>query len=191
MNVRRLEAEAIRDSLLESSGRLLQSMYGPSVPVHLTSFMEGRGRPGHSGSLDGDGRRSLYLNVRRNFLEPMFLAFDMPVPFSTMGRRNISNVPAQALTLMNDPMVVEQARRWAVRLMMIDGQTSPARLDQLYLIAFARRPTEQEARACLEFLHSQKQRQLSGNAHDESAEIRAWSDLCHVIINMKEFTFVE
>ena len=97
MNVRRLEAEAIRDSLLAVSGRLEPSMYGPSVPVHLTSFMEGRGRPGRSGPLDGDGRRSIYLNVRRNFLDPMFLAFDMPVPFSTMGRRNVSNVPAQAL----------------------------------------------------------------------------------------------
>ncbi len=70
MNVRRLEAESIRDSLLAVSGRLEPSMYGPSVPVHLTSFMEGRGRPGHSGPLDGDGRRSLYLTVRRNFLEP-------------------------------------------------------------------------------------------------------------------------
>ena len=74
-------------------------MYGPSVPVHLTAFMDGRGRPGHSGPLDGDGRRSLYLAVRRNFLNPMFLAFDSPVPFSCMGRRNVSNVPAQALIL--------------------------------------------------------------------------------------------
>ena len=92
-----------------------EMMYGPSVPVHLTSFMEGRGRPGQSGPLDGDGRRSFYLNVRRNFLNPMFLAFDTPVPFSTMGRRNVSNVPAQALTLMNDPLVVRQARLWAER----------------------------------------------------------------------------
>ena len=129
MNVRRLEAEAIRDSLLAVSGRLEPSMYGPSVPVHLTSFMEGRGRPGHSGPLDGDGRRSLYLNVRRNFLDPMFLAFDMPVPFSTMGRRNVSNVPAQALTLMNDPMVVGQARLWAKRVIGGPGQSARARLD--------------------------------------------------------------
>ncbi len=90
-------------------------MYGPSVPTYLNRFMDGRGRPGRSGPLDGDGRRSIYLNVRRNFLNPMFLAFDTPVPFSTMGRRNVSNVPAQALTLMNDPLVVAQARLWAER----------------------------------------------------------------------------
>ncbi len=87
MNVRRLEAEAIRDALLSASGRLVSTLYGPSVPVYLSRFMEGRGRPGRSGPLDGDGRRSIYLNVRRNFLNPMFLAFDAPVPFSTMGRR--------------------------------------------------------------------------------------------------------
>ena len=49
MNVRRLEAESIRDSLLAVSGQLEPAMYGPSVPVHLTSYMEGRGRPGQSG----------------------------------------------------------------------------------------------------------------------------------------------
>ncbi len=87
------------------------TMYGPSVPVHLTAFMDGRGRPAPSGPLDGDGRRSIYLAVRRNFLNPMFLAFDAPVPFSCMGRRNASNVPAQALILLNDPLVVQQAER--------------------------------------------------------------------------------
>ena len=92
-------------------------MYGPSVPVHLTTYMEGRGRPGRSGSLDGDGRRSIYLNVRRNFLNPMLLAFDAPVPFSTMGRRNVSNVPAQALCLLNDPLVIGQSRHWAKRVL--------------------------------------------------------------------------
>ena len=93
MNVRRMEAEVIRDTLLSVSGRLEQTMYGPSVSPYLTPFMDGRGRPARSGPLDGDGRRSIYLNVRRNFLNPMFLAFDVPVPFSTMGRRNVSNVP--------------------------------------------------------------------------------------------------
>ena len=107
MNVRRLEAEAIRDSLLAVSGRLEPSMYGPSVPVHLTaSWKAGADLAVRARSMATAGR-SLYLNVRRNFLDPMFLAFDMPVPFSTMGRRNVSNVPAQALTLMNDPLVVE------------------------------------------------------------------------------------
>src|SRR5262249_14703341 len=97
MPIRRLEAEIVRDAILAVSGRLDRRMYGPSVPPHLTPHMAGRGRPASSGPLDGDGRRSIYLQVRRNFLTPMFLAFDYPIPFTTMGKRSVSNVPAQAL----------------------------------------------------------------------------------------------
>src|SRR5262249_31419330 len=116
MRVRRLEGEAIRDALLAVSGRLNRKRYGPSVAVHLNAFQDGGGRPA-SGPLDGDGRRSIYLAVRRNFLSPMLLAFDTPSPFSTVGRRTVSNVPAQSLILMNDPFVHQQARVWARRVL--------------------------------------------------------------------------
>jgi hypothetical protein len=173
-NIRRLEAEAIRDALLSLSGRLSSEMYGPSVPVHLNAFMDGRGRPAHSGPLDGDGRRSLYLGVRRNFLNPMFLAFDAPAPFSCVGRRNTSNVPAQALILLNDPLVIEQARRWAGRIADAPAGGDRERLERCYILAFGRPPTDEEARACLAFV-----------AHS------GWADLCHVLVNMKEFIFID
>ncbi len=173
-NVRRLEAEAIRDALLALSGRLDPAMFGPSVPIHLSDFMEGRGRPRHSGPLDGDGRRSIYLAVRRNFLNPMFLAFDAPVPFSCMGRRNTSNVPAQALILMNDPLVVEQARLWSSRIRESPARGDRERVDRAFRAAFGRPPGEEEIRGCLDFLKSSP-----------------WSDLCHVLLNMKEFLFVD
>ncbi|MFN6103139.1 MAG: DUF1553 domain-containing protein, partial [Planctomycetaceae bacterium] len=108
-HLRRLEGETIRDALLAVSGRLDTRMYGPGVMPHLTPFMIGRGRPGSSGPLDGEGRRSVYLAVRRNFLNPLFQAFDSPVPFTTSGRRSVSNVPAQALAMLNNPLVVQQA----------------------------------------------------------------------------------
>src|SRR5262249_13004659 len=106
MPVRRLEAECIRDAMLAVSGRLDRKQFGPGVLPHLTPCMQGRGRPKESGPLDSDGRRSLYLNVRRNFLTPMLLVFDYPTPFTTIGRRGVSNVPAQALALMNNPFVL-------------------------------------------------------------------------------------
>ena len=96
---RRLQGEAIRDSLLALSGTLDRKAFGPPVPIHLTSFRDGRGRPKNSGPMDGNGRRSIYVAVRRNFLSPFMLTFDTPVPFSSMGKRNVSNVPAQALIL--------------------------------------------------------------------------------------------
>src|SRR5262249_19083019 len=80
-NVKRLEAEAIRDSILAASGRLDLKLEGPGVLPYLTEHQVGRGRPA-SGPLDGNGRRSIYLQVRRNFINPMFTAFDYPTPFT-------------------------------------------------------------------------------------------------------------
>ena len=191
MNVRRLEAEAIRDTLLAVSGQLKAMMYGGSVPVHLTSYMEGRGRPGSSGTLDGDGRRSVYLYVRRNFLNPMFLAFDAPVPFSTMGRRNVSNVPAQALTLMNDPLVIHEAGLWARRLTAEPARSPRERLEKLFLAALGRPPTDQEAAASLAFLAAQRRVKNTATTAEAEPTLSAWADLCHVIINMKEFIFID
>jgi ribosomal protein L37E len=184
MPVRRLEAEAIRDAMLAVSGRLDRKMYGPGVMPHLTPFMLGRGRPGASGPLDGDGRRSGYVQVRRNFLTPLFLAFDYPVPFSTMGKRTVSNVPAQALTLMNNPFVVQQAEGWAKRTLAEPGRTPKERASGMYVAAFGRPPTEQELGEALEFLEAQAKEY--GRADDP----RAWADLAHVLLNVKEFLFV-
>ncbi len=190
MNVRRLEAEAIRDTLLAVSGRLNPVLYGPSVPVHLTSFMDGRGRPGRSGPLDGDGRRGVYLNVRRNFLNPMMLAFDAPVPFSTMGRRNVSNVPAQALTLLNDPFVAACARLWAAHVLAGPERSAQSRLDELYLRAFCRRPTAAESLASLAFLSGSPPSAAASTGRKPQSTLETWADFCHVLINMKEFIFV-
>jgi hypothetical protein len=182
--VRRLEAEAIRDSILAVSGTLNRKMFGPSVLPHLTPFMEGRGRPKDSGPLDGDGRRSIYIGVRRNFLTPMFLAFDYPIPFATVGRRSVSTVPAQALTLMNNPFVIAQAGEWAKRLLAEKELTPEQRVDRLYVTAFARPPSAQERAAALAFVAEQDK------VYGPEGAGRSWSDLCHVLINTKEFIFV-
>ena len=184
MPVRRLEAECVRDAILAVSGRLDERMYGPPVPPHLTEFMQGRGRPAVSGPLDGDGRRSLYLGVRRNFLNPMFLAFDFPIPFTTMGRRSVSSVPAQALTLMNNPLVLEQADRWARRELAVAHRTPEKHVISLYVTAFARPPTDSELQDAVRFLEEQ------GKEYGKADDARAWADLCHVLINVKEFIFV-
>jgi hypothetical protein len=175
MRTRRLEGEAIRDSILTVSGRLNATMYGPSIPVHLTPFQEGRGRPA-SGPLDGDGRRSVYLAVRRNFLSSFLLAFDTPSPFSTVGRRTVSNVPAQALILMNDPFVHQQAEVWA-KGVVAEKAGNDERVRGMFLDAFARPPTESEIKSCVTYLGA-------------TPDLRRWADLAHVLINAKEFCFV-
>jgi hypothetical protein len=137
--------------------------------------MAGRGRPTASGPLDGDGRRGIYLNVRRNFLTPMFLAFDYPVPFSTMGRRSASNVPAQALALMNNPFVEQQAELWARRV--LSEKNAGKRVASMYETAFGRLPNREELADALAFV-------------GDADELRAWADLGHALFNVKEFIFV-
>jgi hypothetical protein len=189
--IHRLEGEAIRDSMLLIAGRLDRKTFGPSVPVHLTPFMQGRGRPGNSGPLDGDGRRSLYTSINRNFLSPMMLAFDTPIPFTTIGHRNVSNVPAQALILMNDPFVLDMSKRWAERsLKESPGLTAEQRIDRLYLEAFTRSPTDAEQTEDLAFLREQaKSYNLPADAWSKHAQV--WTDFCHVLFNVKEFVFVK
>ncbi|MEM9833955.1 MAG: PSD1 and planctomycete cytochrome C domain-containing protein [Bacteroidota bacterium] len=185
--LRRLEAEAIRDGMLVVSGELDSTMFGPSVPVHLTEFMQGRGRPQKSGPLDGDGRRSIYLEVRRNFLSPMMLTFDRPIPFSTFGKRNATNVPAQSLMLMNDPMVLAQAERMAERVIAQTELNTHERIQQIYLWAFARPAREEEVNQAMAFLEQQAKAHQSENI---STSVSAWKDYCHTIFNMKEFIYL-
>lgn len=184
-NLRRLEGEAIRDALLAVGGNLDPTLEGPSVPIHLTEFMEGRGRPGESGPLDGRGRRSIYIEVRRNFLSPMMMAFDTPVPATTVGIRSVSNVPAQALALLNDPFVKKQARLCAERLLSSDVRSDDDRIQLLYRETFGRHPDSTESLACREFLDAGG---ANGSAEDQ---LHAWSELCHVLFNSKEFVFLE
>ena len=169
--VRRLEAEAIRDAILSVAGTLNQQMFGPSVTPYISKFQDGRGKP-ESGPLDGGGRRSIYIQVRRNFLTPMFLAFDYPLPISTIGRRSISTVPSQALILMNDEFTELESREWAKRLAA--EQSDPrGRVTRMYEEAFARPPEDWELTEALAFAGS-----------------GAWADLAHVLMNSAEFIYV-
>ncbi|HZL87530.1 MAG TPA: DUF1553 domain-containing protein, partial [Pirellulaceae bacterium] len=116
--------------------------------------------------------------------------FDTPVPFSTVGRRNVSNVPAQALILMNDPFVVEQAKLWAKKVLADPGKTVEQRIERMYLEAFARRPTVDETTAVVAFLASQVREHGNATASPFGEE-RSWVDLAHVLYNAKEFVFVD
>lgn len=188
-NIKRLSGEQIRDSMLLISGRLDPQMYGPSVPVYLTPFMTGRGRPGSSGPLDGNGRRSVYMEVRRNFLSPMMLAFDTPIPFNAIGRRNRSNVPSQALILMNSPFVETQAEQWAKQLVS-STTTVDDRIESTYLAAFSREPSEQERQAAKDFLKLQA-KELAIPDDKILSDVSLWKDFCHVLFNVKEFIYIQ
>ncbi len=190
MPVRRLEAEVIRDSILAVAGTLDRQLFGPSVVPFISQYQEGRGKP-ESGPLDGGRRRSIYIQVRRNFITPMFLAFDYPLPISTIGNRSVSTVPSQALMMMNNEFVTLESQAWARRLTSAEGD--PRRcIEQLYLSVFGRPPEDWEIDEVLQFVRSQRSRYealpevaRSGNLNDQ-----AWADLCHVLLNSAEFIYV-
>ena len=185
MPVRRLEAEIIRDSLLAVSGSLDRMLYGPPVMPHISEHQDGRGKPSKPGPLDGNRRRSLYINVRRNFLTPLLLAFDYPLPTSTIGRRNTSTVPSQALMMMNNEFVASEARRWAERV--LNGMIGVRqRVEIMFEGAYGRKPYKQEVDEAVAFLDKQAGRYDGAEVDDP----RVWADLAHVLFNSAEFVFV-
>ena len=185
MPVRRLEAEAIRDSVLAVSGRLERKIGGKPIPTYLDEFVVGRGRPG-GGPLDGAGRRSLYTSVRRNFLPTLMLAFDFPAPFSTKGKRDITNVPAQSLALMNDKLIYEQARIWAQKVLKeMPSATPEERLNRMFENAFTRRAGRQEIAILMESLPGLMELH-GGNPNSEGL----WQDLCHSLFSMNDFIYL-
>lgn len=187
--VRRLEAEAIRDALLAVAGNLDTTGYGPSVKVHLTGFMQGRGRPGNSGPLDGDGRRSIYVEVRRNFLPHVLQTFDFPSPFTAFGKRDVTNVPAQSLLLMNDPFVIHQAEIMARNLSSYPDATIERRIQRIYQLLFSRDPSALEVASALEFMQQGAQ-DPSMPEHQIMTNADLWKEYCHALFNVKEFIYL-
>lgn len=183
----RLDAEAIRDSILAVSGRLERSPFGPSIQPHRIA--EKLHRKLSSGPLDGNGRRSIYIKITRmegaRFLE----LFDLPDPMATRGRRDRTNVPAQALALLNDPFLIDQAQYWAGELVERSDTSFEERLEAMYLKALGRPPNAPELdrmRAMVERLAELHQVQPDSVLRSEPV----WKDACHAMFNVKELIYV-
>ena len=116
----------------------------------------------------------------------MMLAFDTPQPFSAVGRRNVSNVPAQALILMNDPFVVQQADLWAKQLIASDAKSTPDRIRRLYEQVFSRPPSQMELSEASSFIESQVE-----TSKQSANDPRLWAEFCHVLLNVKEFIYIK
>ena len=186
---RRLEAEMIRDGLLATAGNLNTTMFGPSVPVYISSFMNGRGKPAKSGPLDGDGRRSIYQEIRRNFLDPTMTTFDRPIPFTTFGSRNVTTVPAQSLVLMNDPFVIHEANILAKKVATLKTLDFDKKINWIYVRAFARPASKKELENAQMFM-SKMDKLNKADPKLAMNEVDIWQNYCHTIFNLKEFIYL-
>ena len=183
MPVKRLEAEAIRDHILTCSGELNAEMFGPSVETYIGDLQKSRATP-NGGPLDGDGRRSVYLEIRRSFLPSFLRAFDMPNATEPIGARPFTNAPAQSLALMNASFIHEQAQAWADRIIQSELSVED-RINEIHLNAFSRPSTEKEIDWARRFLKS-----IAEEYQTDINNSNVWKDLCHLIYNRKEFIYL-
>jgi len=184
--MRRLEAEALRDTLLAVSGRLEPSLFGPSIEPHRAA--EDAQKRLFKGPLDGQGRRSIYTEM--TLMEtPRFLAlFNQPLPKQTVGRRDVTNVPDQALAMLNDPFVLEMANYWSQRQLADGAQTIEQRGEWMLERALSRTINADEVDRLVQLLRQSAE--LHGSSVDLLNDSVAWRDAAHAIFNLKEFIYV-
>ncbi|MFO1062489.1 MAG: DUF1553 domain-containing protein [Pirellulales bacterium] len=159
--VNRLDAEAIRDSFMARAGNLDRTLYGPAVG-------------------QTSARRSLYLRVDRNNLNPLLRTFDFPEPAATVGKRDVTNVPAQALMLMNDPLIIQTAESWATKTSSITARKQ--RIATMIRTAFCRAERPEEVERVIQFQDQlteeyQRRELLSNRLSEQIKELRSKQDL--------------
>ena len=198
----RLQAEAIRDVSLAASGLLCLKLGGPSVfPHQAPGILKNRATPAKWNASEGEDRyrRGMYTWVWRLTPHPNLPLFDAPDGVTACTRRDRSNVPVQALTMMNDPTFVEAARGLAARLLSSTEDSDTGRLGSLVRICLSREPQSDELQLLQNLLTQQREVFAEDTAaaadiaaepsladHDV-AEFASWVVVCRVVLNLDEF----
>ncbi|MEW5980008.1 MAG: DUF1553 domain-containing protein [Acidobacteriota bacterium] len=191
MNLLRLEAEVVRDSVLAASGKLDRTSGGPAImlaprPEGLQTVSDKDPTP------NAPYRRSLYLLARRNYPLEFLQVFDFPVMQVNCTRRINSATPLQSLTMLNDEFMVQGGKHVAERIIAMAGGRSPIEwIEIAYRLALSRKPTPAELKICTEGLEKQKQLYLAANTEPQQAERAALGILCQMLMGTNEFLFVD
>ena len=169
MNIRRLEAEPVRDAMLSMGDELDLSMGGPSIEIN---------RP----------RRTVYTKIIRNSPNPLLRAFDAPDGFISTAKREESTTPTQALMLMNGEWSMKRARAMANRIAVeMPHASSASRVTRAYRLCFGRSPSNDELVRSVVFLDdSQAAKQVS-----QKDERHGLVSLCHILLNANEFLYID
>ncbi len=214
MSVRRLEAEAIRDAMLEVSGMRTPVMFGPASPVNpdeVGQFIVG------SATRDGNGimvtkgedtpekyRRGIYIQVRRSMPLGMLEPFDLAAVSPNCDRRTSSTVAPQSLLMMNNEVILTLAERFASRVLRDVGSESSGQVAHAWTLAFGTPPDEDELRAGVSLLGNQRKHfqqaaaDVAANAKPNdkaiasaSPELQALSLLCQAFFSSNRFLYVD
>jgi len=213
---KRLEAEEIRDSILAASGKLNETIGGPSVyPPVPEGFLGGNVNANNNANVEAAAwtvskdpkdhtRRSIYIFTRRSLPYPLLETFDMANAQQIHSKRDVTTTPLQALTLVNSDLVFQWSQALAGRVINEAGADESAQLDRLYEILFSRKPTQEEKQILEAFL-AQHQKTLADKADDgkltlaqpvgvkakpaDPLRASAFVDLVHTVVNSNEFVY--
>ncbi|MGC4046440.1 MAG: PSD1 and planctomycete cytochrome C domain-containing protein [Armatimonas sp.] len=177
MPLQRLEGEAVRDAILTVAGTLNPERGGPPVyppvdPSLRADTFQGMNWPEGEDS-PKTWRRSVYVKVKRSLLLPQLEVFDCPEITYTVEKRNVTTTPLQALTLLNDPLILKQAGFFAARLQKERPDNPTAQVTRAYQLCLSRAPTATELKLSQEFLKT-----------------RSLTEFCHSMLNLNEFVYV-
>ena len=201
----RLDAELVRDNALSVSGLLVEKIGGPSVkPYQPDGYWENLNFPvrSYDATVGPDQyRRGLYVWWQRSYLHPSLVAFDAPTREECAADRNRSNIPQQALVLLNDPTYVEASRAFATRVLQEGGGNTKARLTWAWRQVLDRKPRADELKTLEPLLtkHLAEYRTNPSAAEAflkigqtplpskiDQAELAAWTNIARVILNLHE-----
>ena len=168
-NQRRLEAEAIRDSILFVSGSLDKSKGGAAIKS---------GTKTEYGYSFSSNKRSIYYPVFRNTLPEIMQVFDFADPNMVTGKRTTSSVPTQALYMLNNPFVRDESKRSAERLIKEKILNKPIEIGMAYRRVLSRNPTDKEKQILYNFLEL------------ENESIEAWTTIFHSLFSSFEFRHI-
>lgn len=186
--MRRLSAEEIRDSVLSVSGKLNDSLHGPSIYPQLSQeVLATQSRPGLNwgeSNAQERSRRSIYVHVKRSLLLPLLTAFDLPDPDSSCEARFNTTQPAQAFALLHSEFLHESAGDLALRVQSEAGTESKRQVAHAVELVLGREATIEEIQDGIELIN------LIQNEHKQDAN-EALRYYCLTLLNLNEFIYLD
>jgi hypothetical protein len=184
----RLDAEAIRDTLLVLGGNLDTTPPGPHPFPPQTDWKFTQHNPFKA--VYESKRRSVYLMTQRIQRHPYLAIFDGADPAASTPVRTTSTTPLQALYLLNDAFVHEQSTRFAASI-VAENKDDAARLRRAYQLALGRLPDAKELSEARAFLRAVREKLAANGAEEESNEVEPWRAMIRVILRLNEFVYVD
>ena len=187
---RRLEAEAIRDSVLAVSGSLDLAMGGTHLPTKNRAYVTSTANV--NPQIYNLRRRSVYLPIVRSALFEVLQSFDFPDPSVSTGLRQSTTVAPQALFMMNSEFVAEQTGLLAQQLLDHRQLEDADRVRRLYQRALGRRATDAEIQMAVDYVRQYLARVTEADGDDpEQPRRAAWQSLCRAVLSTNEFIYLD